>query len=262
MGRNYYFNNWPRPQLVNPTVTWIQVTKSTNQCTGYFKDAAGTPLQTGVFSSNNLAYLTAGALVKFVPPKTTLGATQYFLPNGNYTTIETTATSPFKWVKVSVVIGDGSYSGLGTLPNGTGPIILTQNVKSDAIAQEVIPTFDSSLSFALQTDITQFCLSKRNFGLSFSATSRSWYIINDTDLNLTDNFNLVFQQDVTNSNRDSSWIFAFTWTGLGYEVQYRTTEYIFESENETAFYFDNNSKNYDFATDTVIKDQITVLGIN
>ena len=255
--RNYYFDNWPRPQLINPNVTWKQVTKSTNQTTGYFKDAASTPLQTGVFSSNNLSYLTAGALVKFVPP-----TGKYFLPNGKLTSTPSQTTRTYKWVKVATVIGDGSYSGQGVLPDGTGPIILTQNVISEAIAQEVIPAFDTSLSYALQTDITQLCLAKRNFGLSFAEDTRSWYIINDTDLNLNEEFNLVFQKDSSNTNRDSSWVFAFTWTGLGYQVQYRTTEYVFESEKETAFFFDNASKNYDFATNTVVKDQVTVLGIN
>jgi len=55
---------------------------------------------------------------------------------------------------------------------------------------------------------------------------------------------------------------AFIWTGTGYKVRYRITDYIFESDKETSFFIDANSINYDFVTDTVVKDQIAVLSIN
>jgi hypothetical protein len=37
---------------------------------------------------------------------------------------------------------------------------------------------------------------------------------------------------------------------------------VFESDKETAFFIDESKKNYDFTTDTVIKDRIDVLSIN
>jgi hypothetical protein len=178
------------------------------------------------------------------------------------TSIEDDTTSGFKWVKVSIVIGDGAYGGQGNLPDGTGPVILTQNVPTGSVAKEIIPPFDTVFSYALQTDIVNLCLSKRNFGLSFSESARTWFIINDTDLNLVNSFNILYQQDVSNTNKDSSWLFAFVWTGLGYNVKYRIADYIFESENETSFYFDNTNKNYDFVKNILVKDQIKILGTN
>ena len=255
---NFYLNYWPRPGLSDPKVNWVQSTKTTNQSTGYFIDAVtGTPLQTGLFSAGNLRYLEPGTMIKFVPP---LG--RYFLPNGNLTTIQDSTTKDFKWVKVSLVIGDGTYGGQGNLPDGTGPVILTQNVPAGAVAEEIIPPFDSVFSFSLQADIVNLCLAKRNFGLSFAEDTRSWYVINDTDLDLTNEFTLIYQKDTTNTNSDSSWLFAFVWNGIGYDVKYRVTDYIFESEQDTAFYFDNTNKNYDFIKNTLVKDQITVLGTN
>jgi hypothetical protein len=255
--RNFYLNNWARPQLLDPRVYWQQVTKSTNQTTGYFKDSLDTPLQTGIFSSNNLTYVRPNSLIKFVPPDG-----KYFLPNGKLTTTEDSTTRDVLWVKASLIIGDGCYGGLGTLPDGTGPIILTQYVPTGAVAKEIIPSFDTVFTYTLQTDVVNLCLAKRNFGLSFSLDSRQWFIINDTNLNLNGNFSIVYQKDVTNLNKDSSWLFAFVWTGLGYQVRYRSTDYIFESENETAFFFDSTSKNFDFVKNTVVKDQITVLSTN
>ena len=76
-------------------------------------------------------------------------------------------------------------------------------------------------------------------------------------------FNLIFQADTTNANRDASWMIAFQWTGQGYTVYYRSLDYLFESQEQTAFYFDNLAKqNFDYITQTVIKDQINVLGVN
>jgi hypothetical protein len=257
--RNFYLNNWPRPLLTDPSILWKQVTKSTNQTTGYFTDSLGNPLQTGAFSSGNLLYVTPGSLIKFTP-----GPGFVFSKNGKRisATRADTTTRTFKWVKTTLVVGDGSYNGQGALPDGTGPVTLTQIVPDGAYAEQVIPTFDTNLSYALKTDMVNLCLAKRNFGLSFAEDTRSWYIVNDTDLNLTDSFNLAYQKDTTNTSLDSSWIVAFIWDGISYQVRYRITDYIFESEKETAFFFDKTSRNYDFETNTVIKDQITVLGIN
>jgi hypothetical protein len=255
---NFYLNYWPRPAVSDPPAVWNQSTKSTNQSTGYFKDGlTGVALQTGIFAASNLSYLEPGALVKFVPPQG-----QYFLPNGNLTTVSDSTTKDFKWVKTSLIIGDGSYGGQGNLPDGTGPVIVTQNIPSNAIAREIIPPFDSVFSYSLQTDIVNLSLAKRNFGLSFAEDTRSWYVINDTDLDLTNPFTILYQKDSSNTNKDASWLFAFTWTGIGYEVKYRITDYIFESERDTSFFFDSTTKNYDFTKNTLVKDQIKILGTN
>jgi hypothetical protein len=256
--KNYYYDFWSRPTLLDPEVTWQQLTKSTNQTTGYFKsNIDNTPLQVGLFSGTNLRYIKPNTLIKFVPP-----AGQYFTPTSTLTSVADENTTQLLWVKASTIIGDGAFGGLGALPNGTGPVILSQHVPTGAIARNVIPSFDTVLSYALQTDIVSLCTSKRNFGLSFAQDTRTWYIISDTDLDLLNPFSLLFQKDFSNTNLDSSWLVAFVWNGVGYTVQYRTTEYIFESEQETTFFFDTTSRNFDFIKNTLIKDQIQILGIN
>lgn len=255
---NFYLNYWPRPRISDPAVDWYQATKSTNQSTGYLRDASSlTPLQTGLFSSTNLRYLEPGTLIKFAAP---LG--KYFLPNGNLTSSADEKTREFIWVKASLILGDGSYGGQGLLPDGTGPVILTQNVPTGAVAKEIIPPFDTTFTYALQTDVVNLCLAKRNFGLSFSESTRTWYIINDTDLDIISPYSITFQQDVSNTNKDASWLFAFVWNGIGYEVKYRITDYVFESEKDTSFYFDKSTKNYDFTKGILVRDQIKILGTN
>jgi hypothetical protein len=106
------------------------------------------------------------------------------------------------------------------------------------------------------------CVVQRNFGLSFDKVSRQWFIIIDSNLDSVSDFNLTYQGDTTNTQKDSSWLVLFQWTGSAYKVSYRLLDYIFESEKQTAFFVDYNNNNYDYTTDTVIKDSIEVLSVN
>lgn len=256
--KDFYYdkNNYPRVDLSGYGLTWHQSNLTTNQTRGYFLDASDTPVMVGSYGSNNLIFIEPGALIKFTNP---LG---YFTPNGKLTSIEDDTTVPYLWSTVVNVTGDGSNSGLGNLSDGTGPIVLTGTLPSGSVPTEIIPPFDSILSYSLETEIVNLALSKRNFGLSFANDTRDWYIIADTNLDLISDFSLTYQKDVTNTNKDSSWLVAFQWTGKSYTVRYRLVDYIFESQAQTAFFVDDSKKNYDFTTDTVIKDRVDVLSIN
>ena len=261
--KNFYFDNsnYPRPSFTNLEYSWNQVTKKVDQTTGYFQTSTGAPVQTGYFSSNDAQYITAGALIKFQAPL--VGSSQYyFLPNGNLTTIADDTTSLYKWSKVIQVIGDGANSGKGTLNDGTGPVILSGKIPSTAVPVEVIPAFVSVFSYAFETQIVNLCSVKQNFGLSFDRLTRQWFIITNSNLDSVSAFDLTYQAETSNTQKDSSWLVLFEWTGIAYRVSYRLLEYIFESEKQTAFFVDYSNNNYDFTTGSVIKDQIDVLGIN
>ena len=261
--KNFYFDNsnYPRPSFTNLEYSWNQVTKKVDQTTGYFQTSFGAPVQTGYFSSNDAQYITAGALIKFQAPL--VGSSQYyFLPNGNLTTIADDTTSLYKWSKVIQVIGDGANSGKGTLNDGTGPVILSGKIPSTAVPVEVIPAFVSVFSYAFETQIVNLCSVKQNFGLSFDRLTRQWFIITNSNLDSVSAFDLTYQAETSNTQKDSSWLVLFEWTGIAYRVSYRLLEYIFESEKQTAFFVDYSNNNYDFTTGSVIKDQIDVLGIN
>jgi hypothetical protein len=105
-------------------------------------------------------------------------------------------------------------------------------------------------------------LIRRTFGLSFNSHFRTWSIISDTNLDLASSFSLITQGDTSNTNKDSSWLVTFEWVNDKYKVKYRTLDYIFESANETSFFIDSASVNYDFVSNSVVKDQIAVLSIN
>ena len=239
-------------------ISWKRLTSTTNQTTGYFQNKLnGTALPTGYFSSIDLKYAINGALIKFTPP-----VGKYFLPSGKLTSTQDSTTRDYFWSSLVLTIGDGYNSGAGSLADGTGPITLTNYVPSDAIISEIIPPLVTSLTTALQSEIINLCLNYFNFGLSFSREKNAWTIVTDTNLNTTEPFNLIYQGDTTNTNKDSSWLFSFEWTGIDYKITHRFTEYLFESAKETAFNYNDGQKNYDFISNTVIKDSIDVLGIN
>jgi len=259
--KSFYIANFTNPELSSLLLTWNEVNKTPGQSRGYFTNAYGA-LAVGAYSEQNLRYLTPGALVKFNP---TTG--KYFDADNALITIPSSGIIPtggrdYIWSMVYQVIGDGSNSGAGALDDGTGPVIFASRVPQGAIPVEVIPTYAHVLNYSIENEIANLCMSQRNFGLTISAQSRSWEIILNSNLDLISSFNLINQGNVDDAGTDASWIIAFVWTGKNYKVRYRNLNFIFESNAETAFYVDNTSVNYDFVTNKVIKDKISVLSIN
>jgi hypothetical protein len=263
--KNFYYDkaNYARPSFDGLSINWKQSTRTADQTTGYFQTrvATPTPVQTGQFSGSATFYITAGALIKFVPP-----AGSYFTANNSILPIPGDGVPPdgklYFWSKVIQVIGDGSNQLRGALNDGTGPVILSGRVPQDAIPSEVVPTFVSTFSYALETQIVNLCVAQKNFGLGFNRVSRQWFIILDSNLDTVSQFSLAYQGDTTTTNRDASWLIWFQSIETAYKVSYRLLEYIFESDKQTAFFVDYSNNNYDYTTDTLIKDQIDVLSIN
>ena len=255
--RSFYFDQYDRPSLAGYGVWQAPVA---GQSRGYFLGQSAElfgPLNVGIFTSNNLSYITTGALVKFSAP-----TGKYFSSTGKLVSFAGSNTTNYLWAKVLQVIGNGSNDGQGALDDGTGPIILSNYIDSNAILVEIIPNFINVLSTTFENELVSLCINKRNFGLSFDKLTRTWNIIVDTNIDLLNPFSLIYQGNTENSNKDASWLIAFTWTGNNYKVRYRITDYIFESEKETAFFIDTDSINYDFVSDTVVKDQVNVLSVN
>jgi hypothetical protein len=216
----------------------------------------------GPYSEHNLRYVAPGALVKFNP---TSG--KYFDKNNNLVPIQSSGVIPdggkdYLWAMVYQVIGDGGNGGSGALDDGTGPIIFAATVPQGAVAVEVVPAYVHSLPYSIENEIANLCMSQRNFGLTVSADFRNWDLILNSNLDLTSAFSLDNQGNVEDAGLDASWVIAFIWTGKNYKVRYRNLNFIFESESETGFFIDSSAVNYDFTTNSVIKDKIDILAVN
>jgi len=251
--RSFYLSQWPRISVDNNLLWNVPVL---GQPRGYFSNEAG-PASVGIYTSTLLKYINNGALVKFIP----IAGKKFSIAGKAVSTTDKLAVD-YLWRGIYQVVDDGSNQNQGALDNGTGPIILSNYIDNKSVPVEIIPKFINVFSTSFESQIVDLCTNKRNFGLTFLQDTREWAIILDANLDLINPFSLIFQGNTENSSRDSSWIIAFSWQGNGYKVKYRLTNYIFESENETAFYIDANSINYDFTNNTVIKDQIKILSIN
>lgn len=259
--RSFYIEKYTNLDLTSLALTWNEVNKTPGQSRGYFSNVSGV-MALGEYSEYNLRYLSPGALVKFNP---TTG--KYFDSNNNLVTVPTSGIIPaggkdYLWSMVYQVIGDGGNSGVGTLDDGTGPVIFASRVPQGAVPVEVVPKYIHTLNYSIENEIANLCMSQRNFGLTISSDARTWDIILNSNLNLTSSFSLDNQGNVSDAGLDSSWIIAFVWTGKNYKVRYRNLFFIFESQAETSFYIDNDSINYDFTNNSVIKDRVDVLSVN
>jgi hypothetical protein len=259
--RSFYIEKYTNLDLTSLALTWNEVNKTPGQSRGYFSNISGV-MAVGEYSEQNLRYVSPGALVKFNP---TTG--KYFDSNNNLVTVPTSGIIPaggkdYLWSMVYQVIGDGGNSGVGTLDDGTGPVIFASRVPHGAVPVEVVPKYIHTLNYSIENEIANLCMSQRNFGLTISSDARTWDIILNSNLNLTNSFSLDNQGNVSDAGLDSSWIIAFVWTGKNYKVRYRNLFFIFESQAETSFYIDTDSINYDFTNNSVIKDRVDVLSVN
>jgi len=256
--KSFYYDKFPRVVTSGLNIDWTKATETSTGSTGYFRNTVtGAPITVGTFTGNNFKFIQADALIKFEPPEG-----RFFLPNGELTSTATKTTRTYIWTKVLNVIGDGSNSGEGELDDGTGPIILSEDVPSLAVPTEIIPNIITDLPTAIETEIVDLIFNYKTFGLRYDQNTLTWKIIANANLNTVDPFSLDREGDTTGTQVDKSWFVLFETDGETYTVTYRGLNYRFESENLIQFYVDASGKSYDPRTGSVIKDQVKVLKVN
>lgn len=259
--RSFYLDKYVRFNLALSALSWTEVNKTPNQSRGYLSNSSGVATIGGV-DNTALSFLKVGALVRFNPP-----SGKYFDQKNNLKLTPSNGLipsggKPYIWTTVVQIIDDGSGNGLGVLSDGTGPIVFSSRIPTGALITRIIPKYVNVLDFSIENEISNICISQRNFGLTINNLTRTWDIILSSNLDFNSAFSLSNQSNSEDRGLDASWIVSFVWDGTKYRVKYRTLSYVFESEEETAFYVDNSSINYDFINNTIIKDKINVLGIN
>ena len=269
---HFYYANFTR-YSINHCV-WNMSSLSTNGCTGYYFDPTQTDQtrriwQLGYQTSAQTRYVNVGAIIRF---KAIDG---YYFNSQNQMVKGVPQYAGDKvhiYSSVMQVIGDGTNGGAGNFANGSGPVTMSQKVPTGAILDQVIPVFKNSLPASLITLVVQKILAYNNFALRYDIVNQEWAIVNEEDINVADPFSLTVDPsgtaptsagDKTGNNRDSSWLVKFTYSpNIGYTIDWRGLNYVFESTLETRFYFDEKVKVYDSNTATVIQDEIKVLKVN
>ena len=253
----FFYANYPLIALDN--IYWNKSTTIANGSTGYFVDAAGSILQIGSAVTSNNKYIVQGAIVRY-----SAGAGNYFDATN---TIQTgiprnSGDKYYIYGAVELVVGDGTNGGQGNLPNGSGPVTISQNVPTGAIADKVFAVFNVTFSNAQVAAMVSYIQAFANFGLRYDVGLASWQIVLPGDLNTTNDFSLTYAGNTSGTGLDSSWLIAFTTVGKTYTVSYRGLNYVFESVLETDFYYDGTTKIYDTTTGQTVHDQVKVLKVN
>ena len=256
--KHFYYKNYP--YIVAPAgVTWSQSTRGTASVTGYFKNASNNPQTIGTFTTSNMKYVKQGTLLKFTPP-----SGYVFDVNNNLVATPTTlrGTKEYVWASISSVTGDGTNQGVGNLLDGTGPVTLSEVIPSTAILTSIIAPWNTVLPQSVRNLIINNVNTYKTFALRYDVDTQEWTEINALDLSSSTTFDLGNAGDTSENNLDASWIFKFTNDGITYTVQYRSTEYVFESALETRFYFDPDQSIFDPSSGRTIKDTINILTVN
>ena len=275
--QNFYYANFIDYIGVSLNVSWYTVTTDSNTVSGFLGTTSinTVPYKVGSYTTNDLKYLTAGALVKFVAPNG-----YYFNTLASPTTLTAIPSSgipeggtAYLWASVISVNNDGTGNGLGvvTINNvSSGPIVLDKVISNTTVSgliiapivTQIIPKFVTTITPSVITTMIDLIFANNNFGLRYDVITQSWQIIFPSNLNSTSIFNLTNQGSQSNLQLDSSWLILFTTDTETYTITTRKLRYIFESDKAVTFYFDSSQTIYDSVSSATITDTIKILGIN
>lgn len=261
--RNFYYSKFQIYLTPSLEIIWNRVTKDSNSSTGYIGSSLDSNVyKVGSYTATDLKYFTAGALVKFSAPTGSYFDTNNAnklephsgtIPSGGTTTL---------WAEVVTITDDGTAIGKGKLSTGFGPISLNQNIPSTAKITQIIPKWRSTIESSVVTTMIDLIFANRPFGLRYDAATQTWKLISESNLDTYSKFSLGKQGDTTNQQQDASWLLLFTTDNEYYTVTSREQRYVFESDEQISFYYDNVNKIYDSRTNAIVKDSIKVLPIN
>ena len=244
----YYNSNLP--ENISDTY-WVRGTVESGVSTGYFSTVDYTVYQIGSVVTSNRKYLLPGSLVKFEAP-----AGYYFNLDGNLTfgTPSLPGQTTEQWATIVSVQDDGTNNNRGLNDSGIGPVVISNNIPTDAVVTAVYAVYNTEFPVAFEQELVALISTNQDFGIRYDIPTQSWKTINPSVLDLDSEYNA--------GTEGTSWIVALVNNGASYSVYYRGLEYIFGSVLETRFYFDRTTRIYDPKTNLVIKDTVKFLKFN
>ncbi len=256
--RDFYYEKFDRTRIGSIGAVWQNVSVLPNLSTGYFKSE--TTLQAvpiGQYTQSTLRYIKAEALVKFVPP-----TGKYFAQNNTITSTKTKSTKDYIWTEISYTSGDGSNLGTGVDDLGVGLVGISTSVPTGAIPSEIIPLFVTDVPFTFESEIVNQITLRRDFGIRYNRESAEWKIINSNNIDYFSDFSLTYSGDISNLGLDASWLVAFKNDGDNVICYHRGLDYVFQSDKEISFYFNEQDRKYSNKLGSAASDYITILPIN
>ena len=226
---------------------WVTLPAAKEFSKGYFvlnnaTFSFGNAMAIGSIASGKRAYLIEKCLLEFTDSTGTII---------EYATIEN-------------IINNGDPTG-----RSSGAVELNKEIPHGYILTRFFPTFRRIFNQVEKTSITAQLDLKNTFGIGFDYKTSAFYSIAPNNLNLTDTtYKQTNAQDNTSDNKDASWIIkaqyqaATSTTAATYLITTRGLRYVFESEEDVRFYFNNAYKTIDIKTGKAKKDLVSLLKVN
>lgn len=256
--RNFYYSKFIKDSIIDGfEASWTQLTTDTSST------STGNITVSSLLSPD-LTYITVGSLVKFVAPY----GYHFDTMSGNKLVAGSAISKGavyYIWAEV-VSITDNVYKINNVIPGSftetTNSGTYVHNVSINKIIPKWVDTISSITQKSTISTIVELIYTNQIFGLTYSTSTSSWTIILSSNLDSTSSFGLAYQGDISNKNKDASWLLLFTPSNGSYIVSSRETRYIFESDKQLRFYYDATSKIYDSQSNSIVNDVVSVLSIN
>jgi hypothetical protein len=260
--KDFYLDSYAFVSLSVAFSSFVQVTEATNITTGYITDIENQVAikKLGGSTFSNLRFVVPGSMLKFVPPAGKLFTAENELVDQSVAPVN---AKNGIWAKIVNVQGDGTAKGTGVLSSGLGPVIVNDRIPTGALCDTAIPKFVTALEDSVKNKVIDLITAGKDFALRYDSSNTIWKIVTASNIDKKSAFALGKAGDSSNKQLDASWIVLLETIGeKKYTVTYRGLRYVFESEAQIRFFFDDSDKVYDPATGKIVRDKISVLGIN
>ena len=235
--RDFYYANFPPSNI--SIITWKTVSIGANSVTGAFMIAGvnGEAIQLGSSTSiPEYQYIAPGSQIKFA--------------DGTFASVVS-------------VIGDGTGVNLtGVLTNGLGAVTLDFVVPNNTATLEAYAPWNTTFTNSELTAINAALAAQKTFGLGYNPGLAAWYVIANNDLSNNPAFSLLHAGSTASANLDASWLLKVVYNTTTWSVYARSQRYVFESLQDTSFYFFNTDKVVNIATGQAQYDYIKIMSVN
>jgi hypothetical protein len=163
-----------------------------------------------------------------------------------------------KWTNILALTSDGVYDS-----EEIGPVVVDENIPNGWRIVKIIPalrqTFRTSETEAISAELSN----QNTFGLRYDISQRTWRIIDELNVSSENSdYSTAFAGDSSDANRDSSWLIRVQYTNNEYRFTVRLMRYVFESENISRFFFNENFVGVNTILSNVSRSKIKILGLN
>lgn len=248
--RNFYYTKYIVAVPSTAYAIWKIVSTDINSSTGnIYNSSVNQPYRVGTeYTSDTFKYISIGSLIRFNAPTDQ----QFDTNNQNKLVAKCDAAGcvDYIWAEVVKVVGNGTTQ--ITDPYGTtGAIRLNIIVPDTAIVAKLIPKYRTDLHQDTIRKMIDLITGYKRFGLRYDGTKQQWVLLSGDDITTTSDFSIA-----------TGWMLLFDAVDDLYTVRSRGIRYVFESDKQLRFFYDNKSKIYDSRTNRTIRDTISILNIN